>query len=600
MGAMGGNSWENVQELLSKVEGMRDCGDFRTMECLASEALEVIALIEDETSLVDTLRAQALRLLTESLLSRGMATKAMPFAEDSLTAAIKAQDRYEEAKALNNLGIAYKSLSDYPRALEYYFKALVINKELGDKSGMASTTGNIGLVYKELSDYTRALEYYHKALTINEELGNNRRVAINIGNIGSVYKELSDYPRALEHYHKALSINEVFGNKNGIAINISNIGLVYKALSDFPQALEHFQKAVSLFEELGNKKGMTANIGNIGNVYAGISDYPNALEYFQKALALAEKTGSRNGVAIWTGNIGSIYFYQSDYSSALKYMQSALVIDEALGNLRGVARHIGNIGVLYAKEEFEGYNCVMAEKYLLQAQAMNEELGTREENISVIETLAKIYERKEHWEKFCQYFKQYHVLEKEVRSENVSKQVMLMEHRRNIAEMEHQWELKQLNAEVERKQMEQELRQQREELERSTGRLVQKSRFLTEITVDVREIGKHASGKSSLMADELVDKIRRNIASMESLISLEQQLNEVHYDFITRIQEQFPSLTPMEVKIATLLRMNLTSPNVASLLFISHRTVELHRARIRRKMGLTQNDNIYIVLEKIV
>lgn len=590
---------EKAQEYLAQAEAEHDKGNFQEMERLAREALEIVAQMKEGMSSATMLRARALRRLSESLWCRGMTKMALPIAEEALAAAINAQDRSEEAKAFGNIGVVCKDVADYPRALEYYCKALVINEELGDKSGVASMTGNIGLVYKELSDYPRALEYYHKALVINEELGNKSRVAINTGNIGSVYKELSDYPRALEYYHKALAINEELGNKSRVAITTSNIGPVYRHLSDYPRALEYFHKALVLFEELGNKKGVAANIGNTGNVYADISDYPRALECFRKALALAEEIGNKSRVVIWTGNIGNVYYYLSDYPRALKYMQRALVMDEELGNKSGVARHIGNIGALYAKEEFEGYDCAKAEQYLLQAKTMNEELGTKGENIFVLETLADIYERQELWKKFGQYYKQYHALVKEVQSEKVKKQAQLMEHRRKIAEMEHQWELERLNAEAERREMEQALRHQREELERSAGQLVQKNRFLTEITVDVRAIGNYARVEGSLKADELVEKIRRNIGSMESLGALEQQMNGVHREFIARIQEQYPGLTPMEVKIATLLRMNLTSPNIASLLFISPRTVELHRARIRRKMGLGAKENVYLALGEL-
>ena len=76
-------------------------------------------------------------------------------------------------------------------------------------------------------------------------------------------------------------------------------------------------------------------------------------------------------------------------------------------------------------------------------------------------------------------------------------------------------------------------------------------------------------------------------------------MNDIHKEFIRHLRDIFPTLTPMEVKIAVLLRMNLTSPNIASLLFISHRTVEVHRAHIRKKMGLNATDNMYFELGKL-
>ncbi|MBL8005091.1 MAG: tetratricopeptide repeat protein [Candidatus Kapabacteria bacterium] len=57
------------------------------------------------------------------------------------------------AKVYNLLGTAYLNLSYYPKALEYYSKALLINEEIGNKEGIAKNLGNIGNVYSKLSDY---------------------------------------------------------------------------------------------------------------------------------------------------------------------------------------------------------------------------------------------------------------------------------------------------------------------------------------------------------------------------------------------------------------------------------------------------------------
>ncbi|WP_211517543.1 tetratricopeptide repeat protein, partial [Geitlerinema sp. PCC 9228] len=46
-------------------------------------------------------------------------------------------DRSGEAKSLNNLGLAYQSLGQYQRAIEYHQQSLAIKQEIGDRSGEA-------------------------------------------------------------------------------------------------------------------------------------------------------------------------------------------------------------------------------------------------------------------------------------------------------------------------------------------------------------------------------------------------------------------------------------------------------------------------------
>lgn len=66
-----------------------------------------------------------------------------------------------------------------------------------NKAGIARNLGNIGNVYQLKHDYHRALEYYFKAMKINEDLGKKTGIATNLVNIGRVYELLSDYEKRL-------------------------------------------------------------------------------------------------------------------------------------------------------------------------------------------------------------------------------------------------------------------------------------------------------------------------------------------------------------------------------------------------------------------
>ena len=271
----------------------------------------------------------------ENLWRKSQDSEAKEFAYELLEQQEIQEDAESLAKVYNNLGVVYRHLSDYNKALEYFSKALHITEEIGDKEGIAKTLGNIGLVYNDLSDYPKALEYYSKALLIHEEIGNKVGIASTLGNIGIVYYFLSDYPKGLEYYQKALHINEEIGNKGNIARNLGNIGIVYGKLSDYPKALEYFSKALLIDEEIGNKDGIARHLGNLGLVYHQLSDYPKAIEYYSKALHITEEIGNKVGIANNLGNIGSVYATKEstyyDAKKAEEYLQKALLLAEEIG-----------------------------------------------------------------------------------------------------------------------------------------------------------------------------------------------------------------------------------------------------------------------------
>jgi len=59
---------------------------------------------------------------------------------------------------------------------------------------------------------------------------------------------------------------------------------------------------------------------------------------------------------------------------------------------------------------------------------------------------------------------------------------------------------------------------------------------------------------------------------------------------------KYPKLTPTEVKLCVLLRLNLNSKEIAAITFQNSHSVDIARYRIRKKMGLVRNDKLASVL----
>ncbi|MBL7998984.1 MAG: helix-turn-helix transcriptional regulator [Candidatus Kapabacteria bacterium] len=93
-------------------------------------------------------------------------------------------------------------------------------------------------------------------------------------------------------------------------------------------------------------------------------------------------------------------------------------------------------------------------------------------------------------------------------------------------------------------------------------------------------------------------ELERNIVPLESKRELEKQWTEVHGAFIDHLKMTYPLLSAMELKIAALLKMKLSTSNISAILFLSKRTVEFHRLNIRKKMGLSPTDNLHVLLNK--
>ena len=72
----------------------------------------------------------------------------------------------------------------------------------------------------------------------------------------------------------------------------------------------------------------------------------------------------------------------------------------------------------------------------------------------------------------------------------------------------------------------------------------------------------------------------------------EENFDQAHNNFFKRLKKEFPSLTPGDLRLCAYLHMNLTSKEIAPLLNISIRGVEIHRYRLRKKLGLSGDENL--------
>ena len=87
---------------------------------------------------------------------------------------------------LGNLGIAYRVLGNFKKAIEYQEQALAIAREIGDHRSEGRALGNLGNVYVDLGDLKNAAEYLEKDLAISRQLGNRYSEGNILGNLGIV------------------------------------------------------------------------------------------------------------------------------------------------------------------------------------------------------------------------------------------------------------------------------------------------------------------------------------------------------------------------------------------------------------------------------
>jgi DNA-binding CsgD family transcriptional regulator len=70
------------------------------------------------------------------------------------------------------------------------------------------------------------------------------------------------------------------------------------------------------------------------------------------------------------------------------------------------------------------------------------------------------------------------------------------------------------------------------------------------------------------------------------------QVEQIHKDFRMKLETNFTELSDLDKKLAILIRLNLSTKEMATLLGISPKSVEVSRYRLKKKIGLGKDDNL--------
>ena len=138
-----------------------------------------------------------------------------------------------------------------------------------------------------------------------------------------------------------------------------------------------------------------------------------------------------------------------------------------------------------------------------------------------------------------------------------------------------------------------EMNHKTKELANATLNLLHKNKILSHLKENLTTLLHPQPGHDlKHQISQLIRKINREIKNEQHLEAFNTYFDEVHQDFISRLKNAYPSLTPKELRLCAYLRMNLSSKEIAPLMNISVRGLEISRYRLRKKLDIQHNMNL--------
>jgi DNA-binding CsgD family transcriptional regulator len=168
--------------------------------------------------------------------------------------------------------------------------------------------------------------------------------------------------------------------------------------------------------------------------------------------------------------------------------------------------------------------------------------------------------------------------------------IILLTHRTYRKYYHKQLKLKQsaneeLIVRIKNEKLKQDIESKNRELAISTMSIIKKNEVLSSIKKEL----KNSNHKDNSTIIKLIDK---NLNNQKDWQFFEEAFNNADKHFLDKVKKAHPNLTPNDLRFCAYLRLNLSSKEIAPLLNISVRSVEIKRYRLRKKMNLTHDESL--------
>ena len=210
----------------------------------------------------------------------------------------------------------------------------------------------IGNVFQLKGAYPEALQYYNKALVLNRTVSNEAEIARSLTNISSINRLFGNYTGALALSLEALDLYEKVGDKEGIAWSALNIARLFRITNEPNKAMEYLKKSFAEYRGLNQGKGDVNGINLCLTERAAISLLLGRIDeaYVQNLLVYLSNVSSGNayGASMAKGNIGIILYKLGRYAQAEKSLEASLKIKSSIGDsldLAALYRYLGLVKI---------------------------------------------------------------------------------------------------------------------------------------------------------------------------------------------------------------------------------------------------------------
>ena len=451
-------------------------------------------------------------------------------------------------------------------------------------------------IYDKEGNLTEAIDFYLKAAVLFEAQKSESDLAMIDGNIGVVYMRLENEPEALKYLTRAMEYNEKNNNWHNLSINYNNLGALYQQMDSVEKSRFYYEKELHLAQKESNEYALARTYLNLANVLKGTDDYLLAGAYYDSSLYYSNKNNIEYGIIVGKLNYGDYYNVIGEYDKAIKILKE----DKELLANRNLP---GEEATIYAflSRAYKGAGVYDSSLFYYEKyNHINDSIAGETTKANVLS------------------------LEKKYQSEKKERQISELEANASKQRLRNRFMITallflliisaigSLLLVAQRKSTrlkEQLIRQENEQLknimEIRNQELVSKALMVSTLNEQLDKFQFHFKDVKSSLTKESAQKIEMLVNDLsyslpeQAWLEFEKRFESVHQSFITKLSANYPDLSPTELRLCSLLKLSMSSKEIALLTNRSVGSVDNIRSKVRNKLGLDAEANLTSFLMKL-
>lgn len=491
------------------------------------------------------------------------------------TAAVTRESWLVAGESLQQMGQICFNQGHYAQSLDFYLRANKIFSQIKNKNMLAANMSKIGTLYYYNKQLYRSRGLCNKAFMLYKQTGNLKGQAEVLGETGHLFEKQQQYDSAFYYQKQALNYYNQINYADGAAKIYENLGSIYEDLAKYDSAYTCFMRSKVLYEQEKNVVASIEVINNLGDVLRKTGRYTESLIQSHKAFDMATKTDNLYHLAAASRDLGKTYKLLNELDSAYHYIELSRKYSLEVYSKEGI-NQTAFLQVLYdinkKSDEIARLNTIRKTNRIIGVAVVA--------CITLLIVLAIVIFSRQRLK--------------------LQDQKILAEQNQSILNAKNdlmQLELK--NKQLEEHTLKQQLNTKTKELSVHTLNLIKNNKLLEDMRNTLQLMVKEDKRDQKRQMQQIIYQINQSFDHEHIWTEFNNAFEQVHYSFFEKLKQHSSDLTATDMRLVTLLKVNMESKDIAGLLGISMDSLRVARHRLRKKLNIEQGDNLSSFIQSL-